>query len=286
VYSHIFASMYQGTMMGRPDLLLVFPCLLAHSDWTGNVDLHPKAIASMVGIDEERVRAALAELEADDPESRTIHELYGGKRIVRVDEHRPWGWFIVNFVKYRDMIRAKSIRENARVRQERKRDKDRGVTPESRMCHGASRNETPTSRKGKGKGKGYRGAPLAAPELALSETEGTVPPAGNAVAPPASTKARPASADEVRAEIGRLGYHVDAEAFFAHYQTNGWRQKGGNRITDWKAALVTWERNELKGFGGNGTRPSMPVPAINPTDNEARRRKALGLPLFEPKGAA
>lgn len=156
MYSHIFASMYQGTMMGRSDLLLVFPCLLAHCDAAGNVDLHPKALSSMTGLPEDRVRAALTELEQDDPESRTNHPQYGGKRIVRIDEHRPWGWFVVNYGKYRDLIRANSIREQARIRQERKREKDAGnapVTPGHAPVTDQSQPVTHESRKEEEEGK-------------------------------------------------------------------------------------------------------------------------------------
>lgn len=55
--------------------------------------------------------------------------------------------------------------------------------------------------------------------------------------------ARPASVEEVRAYCKERGNHVDPEAFLAYYEANGWRQKGGNPIKDWKAAVRTWEHN-------------------------------------------
>lgn len=127
MYAHIFASMYQGSMTGKTNLLLVFPCLLAHSDAAGNVSLHPRSIASMTGLTEDAVKAALIELEAEDPESYTRDEVYGGKRIVRLDEGRAWGWFVVNYRKYRGMMKVNTVREQARIRQanKRKRDADR-----------------------------------------------------------------------------------------------------------------------------------------------------------------
>ncbi|MBE7008415.1 MAG: hypothetical protein E7422_04620 [Ruminococcaceae bacterium] len=49
------------------------------------------------------------------------------------------------------------------------------------------------------------------------------------------------SVDEIRAFCEEKGYHVDAQAFFAYYESNGWRV-GKNPMKSWQSALVTWER--------------------------------------------
>lgn len=41
-------------------------------------------------------------------------------------------------------------------------------------------------------------------------------------------------------------FRCDPNAFFDHFQANGWVQKGGSKIKDWKAAFRNWERNHLK----------------------------------------
>ena len=125
MYSPLFAALYQGSMSGKSDLLLVWPCILAHADPRGNVDLHPRVIAALTGLSQERVDAAIAELEADDPESRTQDPVYGGKRMVRLDEGRKWGWFVVNHLLYRKMASLGSVRMKAAERQEQKRARDR-----------------------------------------------------------------------------------------------------------------------------------------------------------------
>lgn len=56
----------------------------------------------------------------------------------------------------------------------------------------------------------------------------------------------PPTVDEVRAEVGRRGYHFDPEEFSAWYEARGWRMKSGP-MKDWKAAMVTWEKNWKKG---------------------------------------
>ncbi len=59
--------------------------------------------------------------------------------------------------------------------------------------------------------------------------------------------ARP-SPQEVAAKVAELGYHVDAEAFCAFYDSNGWKV-GRNPMKSWVAALSTWERRETGGKG-------------------------------------
>lgn len=48
-----------------------------------------------------------------------------------------------------------------------------------------------------------------------------------------------------------LGFVLDGEKFVAHYQKTGWKLKGGP-ITDWKACVVTWKKNNFDGNGKNG----------------------------------
>lgn len=49
--------------------------------------------------------------------------------------------------------------------------------------------------------------------------------------------------EEVEAEIEAMGYHVDARAFIAYYDSNGWKV-GKNPMKSWKSALTTWERRD------------------------------------------
>ena len=71
MYVKLFQSIYQGTLRGNSNGLLVFTNLLAHADQYGIVDVHPKAIAEEVGLTLEQVKEALTELESPDIESRS-----------------------------------------------------------------------------------------------------------------------------------------------------------------------------------------------------------------------
>lgn len=97
----------------------------------------PAVISRRTGIPIEHIKAGLEILEKEDPYSRTPDE--NGRRIIRLDEHRPWGWRIVNHGYYRDLASRQDAREKAAERQRRKREKDRQGTD----SEGVSRGVTP-----------------------------------------------------------------------------------------------------------------------------------------------
>ena len=55
----------------------------------------------------------------------------------------------------------------------------------------------------------------------------------------------PPTLQEVENYIKEKGYSVDAEAFIAFYDSNGWLV-GKNKMKDWKAAMVTWQKREYE----------------------------------------
>lgn len=58
--------------------------------------------------------------------------------------------------------------------------------------------------------------------------------------------------EELRAFCKDHKLKTDPEAFFAFYESNGWKV-GKNPMKDWKAALRTWEKRET---ARSGTRPA------------------------------
>lgn len=137
VYAKLFTSIYQGTLRGNSHGLLVFTNLLAHADMAGRVDIHPRAIAEEVGLTVDEVKATLLVLESPDDESRSPEEQ--GRRIVRLDEHRAWGWLIVNYVKYRSIRNEDDRREQNRRSQAawraKQKDKIQSVSEVSSVSH-------------------------------------------------------------------------------------------------------------------------------------------------------
>ena len=51
------------------------------------------------------------------------------------------------------------------------------------------------------------------------------------------------SPQEIEAFIRDKGYSVDPMKWLAHYEANGW-MVGRNKMKNWKAAIVTWEKNK------------------------------------------
>lgn len=131
MYAKLFTSIYQGTLRGDSHGLLVFTNLIAHADSAGHVDIHPRAIADEVGLTLEQVRAALLKLEAPDEESRSPE--LEGRRIVRLNEHRDWGWQVVNYLKYRAIRDEEDRREQNRLAQQRWRERQQGKSTVSEI---------------------------------------------------------------------------------------------------------------------------------------------------------
>lgn len=112
MFAKVFASLWDGTLADQWETWSVFVFMLAHCDAQGVIDMTPQAISRRSCIPVDKVEAALKHLSAPDPRSRTATE--DGRRIVLLDEHRDWGWQIVNYEHYRNMRDEESRREQNR----------------------------------------------------------------------------------------------------------------------------------------------------------------------------
>jgi hypothetical protein len=65
----------------------------------------------------------------------------------------------------------------------------------------------------------------------------------------------PPDVEDVRAYCLERKNGISAEAFMAHYKSNGWKV-GKNPMKDWKAAVITWEQKRKQEGNGNGHRPT------------------------------
>src|SRR3990167_6045172 len=126
MFGKVFASLYQGSLRGQAHEILVFTNMIACADREGFVDKHPRAIAEECGITIEEVRAAIVNLEAPDPESRTPDQ--DGRRLLKIDVHRPWGWKLTNYLKYRDLKDEETRRETFRISQRKTRARQQAST--------------------------------------------------------------------------------------------------------------------------------------------------------------
>ena len=61
----------------------------------------------------------------------------------------------------------------------------------------------------------------------------------------AQKRFRPPTISEVMEYAKEKGYHIDAEKFIAYYESKGW-VVGKSPMKNWKAAVVTWSKNNVK----------------------------------------
>lgn len=95
----------------------------------GVVDMTPQAIAARTSFPLDLILKGIKILSEPDPYTRTPGE--EGRRIVLIDDHRPWGWRIVNHGKYMKLRDMKQKREADRVRISEKRKENNDVASES-----------------------------------------------------------------------------------------------------------------------------------------------------------
>lgn len=124
MYGKIFTSMYDGTLHGNWEALVTFQQMIVIADDAGTVDITPSSLSARTGIPLDILEKGILILESDDPYSRTPTQ--NGKRIERLDDHRPWGWRIINYMKYRQLASYEEKKKSDRERIAKKRNKNKG----------------------------------------------------------------------------------------------------------------------------------------------------------------
>jgi hypothetical protein len=126
VYGKIFSSIYEGTLYGHWEAIVTMQQLIVLSTADGMVDMTPQAIAARTSIPLDIIHKGLKILSEPDPYSRTPGE--DGRRLGLIDEHRPWGWYLVNHEKYKHLQDADTVRAQTRDRVRKHRELKRTVT--------------------------------------------------------------------------------------------------------------------------------------------------------------
>jgi hypothetical protein len=124
MYGKLFASMYDGTLYGQWQAIVTLQQMVILADEDGIVDITPPALAAKTSIPLEIIEKGLEQLSEPDKYSRSADE--DGRRIVLLDENRPWGWRIVNYQYYRDLANReeKKRKDRERIAEKRKKNND------------------------------------------------------------------------------------------------------------------------------------------------------------------
>lgn len=115
-YTNVFQCVFDGSLGGKWPALPVWITLLAMCDKHGHIDKTHDVISRASGWPVDLLRTAIDELMQPDPSSRSQRE--GGRRLVRIDPNREWGWRVVN----RDIYRQKAAKNEYELRGRKYRD--------------------------------------------------------------------------------------------------------------------------------------------------------------------
>lgn len=212
-----FAKLYGSTLsssINDEDVATrwFWAALLMTCDRHGNVHGTVSALARLANIPVDDARVAMERLQAPDPDSTSSEE--DGRRVVQVSTNE---WHVVNYKRYRDLRDPDHEREQARIRQQRYRDKKRddGVTvTEVTVGHDiVDRDADGDADRERKRGR----ARFRAPTL-----------------------------QQVTNYATEKGLTIDAERFVDFYESKGWKV-GSSPMKDWKAAVRNWCRRDRTG---------------------------------------
>lgn len=111
-YTPAFESIYTGSLHGQWPTAAVWASLLPLIDSRGQIDMSFQAIATMTGWPIDLLRQGIAKLEEPDPDSRSPAE--EGRRLVKLNPTRTWGWRVVNHGLYKERAREKQRSSDGR----------------------------------------------------------------------------------------------------------------------------------------------------------------------------
>ena len=113
--------MYDGTLRADWKALVTFQQMIVLADAHGIVDMTAHAIHGRTGIPMDIIDPGIEALTKPDLSSRSSE--FEGRRIVLIDDSRPWGWRIVNHTYYRNLVSNIDKREKDKIRIAKKRRK-------------------------------------------------------------------------------------------------------------------------------------------------------------------
>lgn len=121
LYARIFLQILDSSIAEDFTMRHVFEDFLklAYEGQHGVVDMTRQALSRRLNLPLEVLNDAISKLEAPDPNSRDPDN--GGRRIAKLDDHRDWGWKILNWHKFDEIKRRADVAD--RVAKHRKKTK-------------------------------------------------------------------------------------------------------------------------------------------------------------------
>ena len=120
--------MYRGSMTANENIKGLewglWAYIISNVQRDGWIELYPQYLSSIFHEPVEEIETALSVLTADDPYSRTVDEVYGGRRLIRddhEDSQNPHWYFVVNYAKYQAVAKKEELRRSNALRQKKYR---------------------------------------------------------------------------------------------------------------------------------------------------------------------
>lgn len=255
MFVKLYSRITESSLMEQPiEVRYTFMMLLAIADPTGRVVGTDIAIARRINLPLLTFVNSVNSLKEPDPDSNSKEE--EGRRVISSDGER--GYQIVNYQKYRNLKDENEKREYMRTYMRNRRDAVKNSNSGKEMLNVLD-DVTQAEAEGEAKELGV-GKPTK-PEKPKRKPRAvfTVP-----------------TVEEVSAYCQERGNSIDPQRFVDHYTSNGW-VVGKTKMKDWRAAVRTWEKNDVQRNG----KPQPPKPmtraeidAIAQKMNEDARREA------------
>lgn len=228
MYAKVFQQILDSSIAEDWQTRHVFEDLLKLCDLNGVVDMTPESISRRTNVPLDIVQKAIGILESADPRSRNPD--HDGRRIVRLDPHRDWGWIIVNYQHYRNLVSEEQRREKTRSRVAKFREKTQqnGIS-NAHVTHGNACNAMQREKQRDKKQSKEDGANAA---CAVPESE--IP-----------------SREEFDAHTEAYCPNIvnKRQTLYDDWLAAGWRDGTGRPIVDWKKTKLGLElkihRNSL-----------------------------------------
>ena len=125
MFAKVFAQIFDSSISEDYMVRHIFMDLLVLADQEGIVDMTITAISRRTNVPPEIISRAIERLMENDSTSRSDAE--EGRRLGRLDSHRNWGWYIVNWDKYRNMRDEEARKSYFREYQRKRRAEQRAV---------------------------------------------------------------------------------------------------------------------------------------------------------------
>jgi len=141
MYGKIFEQIYEGSLRMNWKAMVTFQQMIVLCSEDGTLDMTPQALHYRTGIPLDIIKDGIEILEQDDPESRTQNK--NGKRIERLDDHRTWGWRLINHEYYKNLSTWEEKKDRARERKKKQREReklasDKMMSQDVTPCHTSS----------------------------------------------------------------------------------------------------------------------------------------------------